>query len=342
MGKASQLRPRQRRKIVLMILRIGAARMRYTIFVMLVASTAIRAAGEDAMNETDWEAGTRFFRRHERPIEFQTSDGSLRLANRLVGVEFRRAGDDIRLSRLYGVKHAQDFLSRDFGREAGDLWQIMLRREGGRDEKSKIVGIPDAQQARFRIDEAADRSTLAVDWTGVKLPDGGRDIDVRVTATVKKDDPLTYWRIAVVNRSETWGLWQVRFPMLRLAPIGGDRHDNSFVYNKDRGRVIEDCFDTARGYGHGFHADEPPPTGFGQSNPGSLSMQFQAMYNRKSGAGLYLTTFDGKPYQKHLRLINSSKEIRYEVGHDPANMGVAGAGFEMPYDFAVGPFRTRQ
>ena len=274
----------------------------------------------------------------ENQIAFEAGKDSLHLANQHVGVEFLKAEGIYRLSRLYGIEHDQDFLPSRFLDDKVNLWQVMLRRDKGRTGDDHFVNLPDARSCSHRVDEERWGTTLSVEWTDIDLPDMKAAMDVRVSVTLKRDDPLCYWRIRVRNRGRTWGLWQVRFPMLRLVPIGDDRRDNCFVYCKDRGRVIENCFDTPKGYGHGFHADEPPPIGFGQSMPGSLSMQFQALYNKKTGRGLYLTTYDGEPYMKHLRLINSSRDIQYQIGHDPADMGYPDEDYSMPYDFAVGPF----
>ena len=303
-----------------------------------IASEYNSGAASRGRKEIKAGPGTKDFTMPENKIAFKVDKDVLRFSNRHVGIEFRKSGGTYRLSRLHGIAHKQDYLPARFADEKVNLWQLTLRRDKGRDANDLFVNLPDAHSAAYRVDEEAWGSTLYVDWTGIDLPDMKQALEVRVSVTLKPDDILSYWRIRVRNRSKVWGLWQVRFPMLRLVPIGEDRKDNCFVYSKDRGRVIENCFDTPKGYGHGFHADEPPPTGFGQSNPGSLSLQFQALYNKKTRLGLYLTTYDGEPYMKHLRLINSTTDIQYEIGHDPANMGYPGEDYSMPYDFAVGPF----
>jgi hypothetical protein len=163
-------------------------------------------------------------------------------------------------------------------------------------------------------------------------------LDVEVCVTLRAGDPLSRWRIAVRNRSERWGLWQVRFPILVLRPIGADRLDNALVLGKDRGRLVEGCFDAPLGFGHGFNAQEPPPVGFGQSMPGSLSMQFQALYSQRGRTGIYMATYDAESYAKHIRIVNSPESLLYELGHDPADMGKPAADYTMPYDFVLRPF----
>lgn len=281
---------------------------------------------------------TVFFEQHKQPIDLATSEKNLLFANNHVGIALCKSGSSVSLARIYGIEHNQDYLTPGFEKDAKNLWELTLRRDRGRDKNEQVLHLRNARNFSYSTALSPTGTTLHLDWTGIDLPDRKDALDVRASITLKADDPLSRWRISVRNRSKTWGLWQVRFPLLRLQPISGERRDNAFVYIKDRGRLVTDCFNAPNGFGHGLHADEPPPLGFGQSMPGSISMQFQSLYNEKTQQGLYLATNDSRSYAKHLRVIKSESDLHYMIGHDPDNMGYPGEDYAMSYDFIMGPF----
>ncbi len=257
--------------------------------------------------------------------------------NGLICVEFIAVDGIHRLWKVRGIPHGQDYLTDDFITSSEALWQLMLRPDYGRAEGERIVNIGDATASNVDAQSDEQECVLRLTWSGMDLPGADDALDVEVSVTLRAGDPLSRWRIAVRNRSPRWGLWQVRFPILELRPIGDDRADNALVLGKDRGRLVERCFDAPLGFGHGFHAEEPPPVGFGQSMPGSLSMQFQTLYNQRSRTGVYIGTYDSESYAKHIRIVNSPQSLLYELGHDPIDMGKPATDYAMDYDFVLRP-----
>ncbi|MBU0478049.1 LamG domain-containing protein [bacterium] len=291
------------------------------------------------VEKAERETGTSFFKQDKKQIDFHATEKQLHFANQYIGIEFFKVGDTYRLSRFYGIEHDIDFLTLTFGGHPFNLWEAILRADNGRDKAEKRIGVTDARTSSYHIDKNEVQSTLQVTWGGIDLPDKKAAIEVCISVTLKRDDPLSYWRIDVRNNSKKWGVWQVYFPTLSLAPIGEKHKDNVFVFPKDRGRVVENCFETQSGYGHGLNADyEEPPTGPGQSVPGDMDMQFQALYNAENGAGLYLAAYDGEGYMKHLRVVNRKTNLLYLIAHDPDNMGYPKENYSMSYDFVIGPF----
>jgi len=159
-------------------------------------------------------------------------------------------------------------------------------------------------------------------------------MDVEVTVTLRAGDPLSYWRINVLNRSvygtgrrhyprfTKYGIERVRFPLLTLAPIG-EAEDNVFLYPRYRGGLVEAFCqrNTEAFYPHNFN------------------MQFQALYNKETRKGLYLGTRDPRASFMVFDIRHRASKIMWHVGHFPPNITFAGEDFDLPYDCVVGPFR---
>ncbi|MBM3891324.1 MAG: hypothetical protein FJ388_19600, partial [Verrucomicrobia bacterium] len=259
------------------------------------------------------------------------AEPQLRVTNQHVGLEFVAGTNTFRLARLYGVATGQNFLSPDSAASKRGLWQLVLRRERGRDTKEVVVN----SNAGATVAHRVERNRLRLQWTGVAVAGETNALDVEVTVTLREDDPLTRWRISVTNRSRSWGLWNVIFPVLELAPLGRDPSDNFLALGRARGIVVRDPF--------------RPPDGkvaFGMMSasgaywPGTFNMQFQALYDQ-AGAGLYLATHDGGGYKKSFYIMPQSggRVLEYKVGHYPANMGWPAENYRLNYDVCVGPFR---
>ena len=267
----------------------------------------------------------------------ETAGNCIRLANNRIGIEFVERREVYRLAKLYGISFEQDYLTSGFAGDPQNLWQIVFRRKRGRDKDERIVGIADADKCLQRSVSDDNSTTLILQWRGMDLPGMKNAVATTVSITLNRNDHLSRWRIRVDNRSTEWGIWQVHFPVLRLRPVGDG--NNAFVLCKDRGRLVENCFDAPSGWGHGFDANEDAPIGPGQSMPGSLSAQFQAIYNMKTGKGLYLATQDSEGHAKHLRVVNNGRDLLYLIAHDPKDMGYPKRPFATAYDFVAGPFQ---
>ena len=272
------------------------------------------------------QAGERFFMEHEKAVEFAQVGPCLRLANRWLGMEFMRGEHGYQLSRLYGIEQRMDFLPASVPGPA--LWRITLRRDKGRDKAGVTVSSTAPAEISSRVEEGESAATLHLQWHGLDVAEDRGCMDVEASVTVTSDDPFSQWRMRVVNRSETYGLWEVMFPIVALRPIGDRAEDNRFVWPYGRGIVIgKDAFMKKARY-------------TGGSYPSAFNMQFQALYNERSGAGLYLAAYDGQGYSKRFSFSADTQNclLDYSVSHYPQNMGFASESFEMPYDVRIGPF----
>ncbi|MBM4082035.1 MAG: hypothetical protein FJ278_20180, partial [Planctomycetes bacterium] len=179
-----------------------------------------------------------------------------------------------------------------------------------------------------------DRQTLTLRWQGLAVKGEANTLDVEVAVTLHENDPLSRWRISVANRSKTYGLWCVSFPLFELAPIGGKAETNFVAIGRSRGVVAKDPFNDTNKYTLGFGTNSPCYW------PGTYNMQFHALYD-ESGTGLYLATHDGEGHRKAYQLSPrpARQSLEYKVGHFPANMGLPAEDYRMSYDVCIGPFK---
>jgi len=278
------------------------------------------------------DATTEFFKQHARGLTFRESGNRLRLTNGETGIEFLKTGKGFSLSCLYGNAAGEDYLFEGATAHPEGLWQIELRNDKGRGERLTLNSTAQATPLH-KFERADDAISLRLEWRDLDLPGEPGAVDVEVHVTLRKGDPLSRWRIRVKNRSAQSGLWMVRFPVLRLAPTGPDHRDNVFLYTKDRGRVVENCFEAQPGFGFALDEDDR------RDWPTHMGMQFQALYNAATRFGLYMATRDSSGYVKHLNVANRFTHLEFGIGHEADNMGCPKEDYSMPYDFVIGPFK---
>jgi len=292
------------------------------------------------------EESTRFFETHPNVIDLEERGDSILFANKQVGLELTRSETGFELTRLYGIAEDQEFLA-ERGR---DLYKIVMTLDPklvGRDERGTTkpgfqVEPVEIEGEKFQVDPAAAKtiswrrqgtdseSVLHLEWKGIDAQsdkDGAKSdkgvVDVQVTVTLRAGDPLSYWRINVVNRSATYGIARVTFPTLPLAPIGKGE-DNILLLPRCRGDLEENPF--TKRYTNGNY-------------PSPFNMQFQALYNKQNGKGLFFGTQDSTPCYKEAVFNHTPSEIVWHLDHFPPNVAFAEEDFSLPYDIVAGPFR---
>ena len=293
------------------------------------ASGAFEAWAADAkfvLTPKERRAATRFFKKHPEAVAFKETGKILLLANREVGIQFAKRHKSVSVSRIYGIKADEDFLSDHEQAQYQEFWQVELRTDNGRGISTKLTNF---SRAEFSHEVERDESavTLRLKWQGFDLPEAPKCVDVEVLVALNAGDPLSRWRINVKNRGKTYGIWNVMCPFLPLSPIGGDPKTNVLTGPQRRGNITHAPFlESLRRY----HLSRCP---------GGFNMQFQALYDG-SGKGLYLATHDGGGCMKEYHWVSYPEEqyIEYGVRHLPANMGYPGEDFRMRYDVCIGPF----
>ena len=307
--------------------------------------------GRKTMRYAPLEASTRFFETHPNAIDLEEQEDSLLFANRQVGLELRRSEGGFEISRLYGIAERQDFLTPGVAADLRDVFEIIMTldpRRIGRDERGKTktglrgimaemagdafpVGSHAAKSASWRREGTDSESVLHLEWKEIDVREDKGVVDAEVTITLRAGDPLSYWRIAIRNRGRKYGIERVRFPLLTLAPIG-KAEDDVLLLPIWRGCLVENPFSEPAGFGENYHTT-------GAIYPTSFNMQFQALYDGKSGSGIYLGTRDSAPSLMNIQIANTPSEIAWRPGHFPPNITFAEEDFSLTYDCVAGPFR---
>ena len=303
---------------------------------LFALSGAAGAAGGEGLAAG---AATRFFETHPNEIDLKELGDALLFANRQVGLEFKRSAAGLQLTRLYGIAEARDFLAET----ERDIFEVRMTLDPMRVRKDEswmtkigafniidqmegddfTVGSRAGKDASWRREGTDAESVLHLEWKQIDVREDKAAMDVEVTVRLRAGDPLSYWRINVRNRGRNYGIARVRLPLLTLAPIGKPE-DNSFLYPRYRGDLIDKPFerrDIEAFYPHNFN------------------MQFQALYNRERGGGVFLGTRDPAANFMCVDIAHRDSGVTWRLSHFPPNITFAGEDFALPYDCVVGPFR---
>ncbi|MCF7837419.1 MAG: LamG domain-containing protein [Candidatus Marinimicrobia bacterium] len=322
-------------------------------FTIAAAAHGLNVAQGGRANTSHKEA-TRFFKSHPNEIDVVAKDASILFANRQVGLEFVKSATGFEIIRLYGIGAEQDFLVAPTSPMPRDLFAIRMatdpkfvpRDDRGTEQDSHISAILDrmaelgdvvrigsqaAKSVSWRAETGADSTTLHLEWQGMDVRNEKAVLDATVSITLRAGDPLSYWRVALKNRSARNGIERVRMPILPLAPIG-EATQNVLVYPKWRGGYLEDPFHAPAGLGENYHTT-------GAYYPYYTDMQFWALYNQNDRQGVYVGTQDPTPNMTHILVANTPEEINWSIAHFPPNMSFAAEDFALPYDCVAGPFR---
>ena len=303
-----------------------------------------------AIDDAVLHAGTRFFKSHPNQIDLVEQGDSILFANRQIGLAFQKSDRGFQLYRLYGIADDQDFLTGGVIIGYRDLFKVVMTLDPkriGRDDRGKTkgalmgiihemagdsfpVGSKHCKSVSWRKEDTAAGTVLHLEWKGIDVRENKGVMDVEATVRLRAGDPLSYWRINIMNRGSIYGIERVRFPNLNLAPIG-NVNDNRFVYPKHRGGLVNP-FKYVTGFGSHIHTD-------GAYYPHTFNMQFQALYNKGNGKGIYLGTRDPTPNFMNIQIINTRSELAWRPGHFPPNITFASEDYSLPYDCVAGPFR---
>ena len=300
---------------------------------------------------------TDFFENHPNEIDAAERGDNVLFANRQTGIEFKRVANGFQLTRVYDIKQGHDFLTQTKTNEFQDLFQIRMTLDPHKVQKDErgttkyghfnildqmagddpfIIGSNEAKEVSWRHEDHGEESVLHLEWRKIDAREDKGVMDVEVTVRLRAGDPLSYWRINVLNRSiygtgnrhyprhTRYGIERVRFPLLNLAPIE-DANNNIFLYPKYRGELFQkpfrDGYNTEAFYPHNFN------------------MQFQALYNQKTASGLYLGTQDPAASFMVYEIRHRNSYIKWQLGHFPPNITFTGEDFDLPYDCVIGPFQ---
>jgi len=253
------------------------------------------------------------------------------VSNRLIRLEFEKAEKGFGLSNITNMLTNYIFMLPS--KESATLWQAEFRDSGGR---AYIVNNKTDCKRFYKIEEGREGSlTIQFNWVSISLADEKEVVDVQVTVKVKRNDPLSYWRIKLASRSKKVGLWRITFPILEnIGPTHGED-------------TLHDTLILPWGFGRLFHAYEiKDRTEFTYPCGWNFSMQFMAFTHEESG--LYFAAHDPKAYYKRFvfepdtysgTLVEHLPSSSFMLINFPEGMSTVQQAYEMPYDAVVGIFK---
>jgi len=219
---------------------------------------------------------------------------------------------------------AHDGLKLASADQATPLWEIELRAEQGLGRPILL-----APQLVARVGIADQGPSLRLRWEDIPLPEDESKVSVQVLLEPGPEEGLCSWRIAVDNPSKKYGIWEVRFPYLVLAPLDDDLARHQLITPSRWGEARPDPWATA---------DRSAPAEIHcRCNYPSVTMQFAAL-SGPPGHATYLACYDGQNRLKEtwLDIFTRRKRIEYHVNHYPDNMGAPGESYRQPYPLVVG------
>jgi len=251
-------------------------------------------------------------------------------------------------TRGYGlaeVRHRGSGTPLAVWRGGPSLFEIELRAAGGRGQplhperlapdypapETESVTVDERLRCATRSSDSRtleDEELLTLAFRGCDVGDerGVLDITVRAAAAAARDG-IT-WTLEVTDRSRRWGVWLVRFPMLRLVPPGGSPADDVLIYPRSLGRAVPNPYSEKSRRVHRFRQRR---LGY----PEQMNMPWTALLDPGRG-GLYIGAHDPGAAHKRFEWQAKSDAVTVRVEHLPPHMGEVGREVT-----SVGPVITR-
>ena len=120
-----------------------------------------------------------------------------------------RGFDCLAIKNKLGGKDVQFGDGASDGKHAG-LWALKFWKDGSPSQRCWLTN-----HNFSRRSVKGSKNRLEFLWKGLSLADEKNAVDVVATVDLAKDGASAYWRISVKNRSKTWGLAEVEYPIIR-------------------------------------------------------------------------------------------------------------------------------
>ena len=219
-----------------------------------------------------------------------------------IRIEFdsvERGFDCLAIKNKLGGKCVQFGDGATDGRRAG-LWAMKFWKDGS---PSQTRWLTNHDPSRRSVKSSDGR--LKFLWEGFSLGDEKDVVDVAAAVDLSGDGESAKWRIQVRNRSKTWGLAEVEYPIIRHV-VASNTASALLPHGNTGGRLYER-------YSEGHNLLYPH---------GTVPMQTLAFM--KDGAGLQFTTLDGKAQNKAFNTRGLDMKIWYRCP-DEGRPGAANA-----------------
>jgi len=159
---------------------------------------------------------------------------------------------------------------------------------------------------------------------------GGLPINITAHVEVKDNDPRSYWDIMVDNDNDTRSLVEVQYPVIWGLPedLGGNAKDDFLAVSKYDGIVYRDPYPKT----------QAPYTNFKFHYPGTIGMQFMAIYD-PDASGILLETLDTEGHVKSFNMANGGPDDNVMASITHYNPEVPGNDFSKGYASTISIFQ---
>ena len=206
-----------------------------------------------------------------------------------IRIEFdseERGFDCLAIKNKLGGKGVQFGDGESDDRRAG-LWAMKFWKDGG---PSQTRWLTNHSQSRRSVKSSDGR--LKFLWEGLSVGDKKDVVDVAAAVDLSEDGASAKWRIQVRNRSKTWGLAEVEYPIVRHV-VASNTASALLPSGNMGGRLVERyAGGDYLGYPHGL-------------------VPVQTLAFMKDGAGLQFTALDGKAQNKAFSTRGLDMKIWY-------------------------------
>ena len=196
------------------------------------------------------------------------------------------------------------------GSRAG-LWAMKFWKDGSPSQTRWLTN----HSPSSRSVETSD-GRLKFLWKGLSLGDEKGVVDVAATVDLAKDGVSAQWRIQVRNRSKTWGLAEVEYPIIRHV-VASNTASALLPQGNMGGRLFERYSEEGHNllYPHGL-------------------VPVQTLAFMMDGAGLQFTTLDGKAQSKTF----NTRKLDLKIGYKCPDEGCPGAANAPDYAIETAVF----
>ena len=203
-----------------------------------------------------------------------------------------------------------------FGDGTGDskragLWAMKFWKDGSPSQTRWLTNHDPSRRSAKSSD-----GCLKFLWKGLSLGDETNAVDVAATVSPGADGVSAQWRIYVRNRSKTWGLAEVEYPIIRHV-VASNTASALLPQGNMGGRLYERYSEEGHNllYPHGL-------------------VPVQTLAFMLDGAGLQFTTLDGKAQSKTF----NTRKLNLKIGYKCPDEGCPGAANAPDYAIETAAF----
>jgi hypothetical protein len=177
----------------------------------------------------------------------------------------------------------------------------------------------------------AEGETISIDYEGI----GQLPLDAHVTIRCPSHQTLTYWTLALNNRTSMW-IGHIQFPVIEV-PFDNpqNQNDSHLLWSFADGGLAGPVEPTMTVGSWGGRRHDAPEIWRENNYPGQwASTQLMAYYN--DNGGLYVACDDPKGLPKFIDPLLEADGVTLGVGHYPGTRGPGET--KLPYHVVIGTF----